>query len=199
MNGTYTVYKHTTPDGKCYIGITKQDVYNRWKSGSTYKSNYYFYRAIRIFGWHNIKHEIIATELTKEAAAEMEVALIQQYHSDIRSHGYNIAPGGFAPKQSEATKKKLSELHKGMRASESTKAKMSAIRKGVPKTYAHKLAISKARGGGLVLCVETGETFVSRNEAAKATQIGKTQISDCLNGIRATAGGYHWRRIENAV
>ena len=199
MEGTYTVYKHTTPDGKCYIGITKQDVSNRWKSGSAYKNNYCFYRAIRVFGWHNIKHEIIATDLTKEAAAEMEVALIKQYQSDIRSYGYNIAPGGFAPKQSEATKKKLSEIRKGMRASDSTKAKMSAMRKGVPKSTAHRLALSKARGGGLVLCVETGETFVSRNAAAKATRIGKTQISDCLNGSRTTAGGYHWRRIKNAI
>lgn len=199
MNATYIVYKHTTPDGKCYIGITKQAPAVRWGNGSNYKHNAVFYRAIRIFGWHNIKHEVIASGLTKEAAAEMECALIRRYQSDIRSHGYNIAPGGFAPKQSEATKQKLSALHKGMRASDSTKAKMSAVRKGVPKADAHRLAISKARGGGLVLCVETGETFLSRNAASKATHIGKTQISNCLNGVSETAGGYHWRRVENAV
>lgn len=28
---SYTVYIHTTPSGKRYIGITKQSIQNRWK------------------------------------------------------------------------------------------------------------------------------------------------------------------------
>lgn len=31
--GTYTVYKHTSPNGKVYIGITKLSVERRWQEG----------------------------------------------------------------------------------------------------------------------------------------------------------------------
>ena len=33
-----------------------------------------------------------------------------------------------------------------------------------------------------------------RNEAARITGVGKTQLSECLNGKMETAGGLHWRR-----
>ncbi|AAV30164.1 putative truncated GIY-YIG endonuclease [Lactobacillus phage LL-Ku] len=42
----YKVYKHTTPNNKVYIGITKLDVNKRWKNGNGYKHNQYFTRAI---------------------------------------------------------------------------------------------------------------------------------------------------------
>lgn len=29
----FTVYRHTSPSGKVYIGITCQDVKNRWQNG----------------------------------------------------------------------------------------------------------------------------------------------------------------------
>lgn len=35
----YTVYKHTTPSGKVYIGITKQKPWQRWNNGNGYKNN----------------------------------------------------------------------------------------------------------------------------------------------------------------
>lgn len=61
----YTVYKHTTPSGKVYIGITGRAVEKRWENGSGYKSNKYFYSAIKKYGWDNIKHEIVCTGLSK--------------------------------------------------------------------------------------------------------------------------------------
>ena len=41
-----------------------------------------------------------------------------------------------------------------------------------------------------VKCVETEELFSSIKEASEA--YGAQHISDCLNGKRKTAGGYHW-------
>lgn len=29
-NNNFCVYKHTSPSGKCYIGITNQDLEKRW-------------------------------------------------------------------------------------------------------------------------------------------------------------------------
>lgn len=38
----YTVYKHTTPSGKVYVGITKQKPEQRWDNGNGYKKNEHF-------------------------------------------------------------------------------------------------------------------------------------------------------------
>ena len=46
----YIVYKHTSPSNKIYIGITCQDVERRWRNGDGYKSQKYFYRAIKKYG-----------------------------------------------------------------------------------------------------------------------------------------------------
>ena len=35
----YYVYKHTFPNNKVYIGITKQKPIRRWKNGTNYKKN----------------------------------------------------------------------------------------------------------------------------------------------------------------
>lgn len=34
LKGDYVVYKHTAPNGKCYIGVTRQNPpEKRWKNG----------------------------------------------------------------------------------------------------------------------------------------------------------------------
>lgn len=60
----YVVYKHTTPSGKVYVGITGQKPARRWQNGYGYKDNEHFYRAIRKYGWENIKHEIVCAGLS---------------------------------------------------------------------------------------------------------------------------------------
>jgi len=90
----YTVYKHTCPNGKVYIGQTAQDVKRRWNNGTGYKENEYFYRAIKKYGWNNIKHEILFENLTQDEADQMEIALISQYKATDRSNGYNRHLGG---------------------------------------------------------------------------------------------------------
>lgn len=93
-SNNYTVYSHTSPKGKIYIGITKQKPNRRWHRGLGYKHNTYFYRAIEKYGWDNFKHEILCTNLTKEEAEAKEVDLIKKYKSNDRHFGYNIHSGG---------------------------------------------------------------------------------------------------------
>ena len=94
MEKTYTVYKHTTPSNKVYIGITSKPVNARWRNGLGYKKQPYFYKAIQKYGWENIKHEIIAELLTKDEACKMEIHLISEYESTNRDNGYNSSTGG---------------------------------------------------------------------------------------------------------
>ena len=68
----YTVYKHVSPSGKQYIGITKWDVEKRWSNGEGYKQCSYFYNAIQKYGWDNFEHIILYTNLSREKACEIE-------------------------------------------------------------------------------------------------------------------------------
>lgn len=91
----YKVYKHTSPNGKVYIGITNQKPERRWcKNGQGYKENEYFCRAIEKYGWNNFNHEILAENLTEEEACNMEIKLIEEFNSTDRSCGYNRHSGG---------------------------------------------------------------------------------------------------------
>ena len=109
----YVVYVHTFPNGKRYVGITCQDIQRRWRGGRGYEGQPVF-DAILKYGWDNIRHEIIATDLTKEEAEDIEIRLIKEYHSLSHENGYNIETGGNSTKRlSEETKKKISEKKKG--------------------------------------------------------------------------------------
>ena len=55
---TYTVYCHTSPSGKRYVGITCKSLNSRWQNGKGYLYNKHFYSAIQKYGWENFKHEI---------------------------------------------------------------------------------------------------------------------------------------------
>ena len=75
----YTVYKHTSPSGKVYIGITKRKPEYRWNKGKGYrKDQLLFYRAIKKYGWDNFTHEILYTGLSEKDAKNIEISLIRQ-------------------------------------------------------------------------------------------------------------------------
>lgn len=91
----YSVYMHTTPDGKKYIGLTSQyPPEKRFANGNGYAGNAPFYRAIQNFGWDKIKHEIISSDLSADEAATMEIQLIKEYDSTNPQNGYNRSKGG---------------------------------------------------------------------------------------------------------
>jgi predicted GIY-YIG superfamily endonuclease len=89
---TYCIYKHTSPNGKSYIGCTS-NLTNRsltHKSQSRNGSNALFHEAIREFSYDSFKHEILIEGIQdKELANRIELTLIKEsktYHPN----GYNI-------------------------------------------------------------------------------------------------------------
>lgn len=96
----YSIYKHTSPTGKSYIGITGlNDPEQRWLKGSGYYNQRLFYTAIKVWGWDNLTHEILEDGVsTKEEAHKKEAEYIQKYDSFY--NGYNSRPceGGGAMK-----------------------------------------------------------------------------------------------------
>lgn len=173
-NKIYTVYMHTCPNDKIYIGITCQEIKERWKNGKGYRGAF-FYKAIQKYGWENIKHEVLFEGLTKEQAEEKEIELIALYKSNQREYGYNVANGGGTNSgfhiseetkkilsekckassarywkgktHSEETKQLIGEQRKGKAHSEETKQKISASLKGIQRTETTRQKISEAQRG----------------------------------------------------
>ncbi len=108
---------HTSPSNKVYIGITSQDPQKRWGKGCNYKKHKYFYSAIQKYGWENIKHEILFSNLTETEAKKKEIELIAKYESTDKNFGYNLTQGGDGVKgyiPTEETKEKIKNTLKRM-------------------------------------------------------------------------------------
>lgn len=222
---SYTVYRHITPSGKSYIGITSRDITKRANyNGTGYKGCPLFYSAIVKYGWDNIDHQIIATGLTKEEAEAKEIELISLYGTTDPSKGYNLDNGGnCVGTHSQSTRAKMREALKGKpigrKASEATKEKHRLYwlennpQKGKPLTEAQKNAISKANKGRYsgdkhpkaraVKCLTTGEIYSTVKEAGEAVGVAYMSIIQSINPThrRQTAGKINgvalkWEYVE---
>lgn len=76
----YSVYVHTSPSGKYYVGMTGVEPELRWRNGVGYRGQDYIYNAIQKYGWENFEHEVVASNLLKEEAENFEKLLIKELH-----------------------------------------------------------------------------------------------------------------------
>lgn len=168
----YFVYKHTTPSGNVYIGITCQRLSQRWANGKGYKCQKLFARSIDKYGWDNIRHEVLFEGLTKEQAEQKEIELIAEYKS--KSISLNAANGGQVAggwHQTDDVRQKLSKIHMGKNNSQygrhhsdehrqkisqsligrprpqNVRDKISTGQRGKSKSEQHKIAISESIKG----------------------------------------------------
>ena len=217
----FYVYKHTCPNGKTYIGITSLELSRRWQNGLGYKRQPYFYNAILKYGWDNIKHEVLFTDLSKEEAEEKEIELIAKYKSNNKKYGYNIANGGnVIGTMSEETKAKISKALKGISKEVSpfkgkhhttaTKIKLSDLKKGNKNPMYGKriledtkLKMSKSHKNctlcKAIICLETGETFISASEVARIMKLSQGNVSAVARGQRKHTKGYHFKYTNMEV
>lgn len=94
MKNNYCVYIHEFPNGKRYVGLTRNTPKKRWNYGIGYKGQPRVYNAIKKYGWYNIEHKILFDELSKEEACEKEKELIKKYKTTDIKYGYNVSFGG---------------------------------------------------------------------------------------------------------
>ena len=182
----YTVYMHITPNNKVYIGITKQEPKKRWNSGYGYIQNKYFFNAILKYGWNNIEHKILFTNLTKEEAEQKEIEFIAFYKSNNRNYGYNIEKGG--------------HVNKGITAWNKGKQTPLEVREKQRKAKLNKYTGNKHWNSKKVKNITTGKVYNSFGEIAKELNIkNASHIVAVCKGKRNIAYGCKWKYLADVA
>ena len=202
----YSVYKHTFPNGKVYIGITSRDVKVRWGNGNNYKNCIAMDRAIKKYGWGNVKHDVLRTVDTKEEAERLEKLFIYKFGSNDERFGYNILAGGDARGDlPEKSKQRIGEKNKKIWLENPEKKQQAAMRmkkRMEDPRYRQKVidALKNSNAGerkkkrvrqmdldGNLIKIWNGLADIER--AGIAT---RQAISLCCLGKMKTAKGFQW-------
>lgn len=186
MSDNYTVYMHTCPNGKKYIGLTVRKPEERWGNGKHYQNNDHFYKAINKYGWDNIKHEIIEKNISKKRACELEQALIKKYDTTNRTKGYNKSIGGEKSSlgfhHTEEAKEKIREASRGRKQSKESIEKSRLYR--IKRVNIYDLSFNLLK------------TCESIAEAEKYTGVDNSNISSTCKGRYKQSNGYIFRYAD---
>lgn len=202
----YCVYKHTCPNGKSYIGITKQKTWERWGRGSGYATQF-FGKAVAKYGWDNITHEILFDGLTLEEANAKESEMIKKYDTHNPQKGYNLTDGGDGIKgyvATEEAKKAMSERAKRMWADpdkrkylENHLREISQKNKGRKQSEEHKKKVAEFHSIKVDQYSMDGIFITTHNSLMDAARsfglLENTLLVRCCQGKRKSAYGFIWK------
>lgn len=198
-----TIYLHLNKiNNKVYIGQTAQDLKERWKNGKGYKTCTYFYNAIQKYGWDNFEHIVLEQNenWTQEELNKKEQEYILFFNSNNPKYGYNITQGGsnISP---NALPKALEWMKEHPEFGKARAADMLKWQKEHPEEALQMRRINAKKASDArkrkVQCVETQQVFESASAAARAIpKTSQSKICMVCRGQRSTAGGYHWKYVE---
>ena len=166
--GPYTLYKHTAPDGRSYIGVTEKDPLERWNNGNGYKGNEPFFDSIQDYGWDSFTHEILQDNMSDQYAHAKEAILVAKFHC-LYPDGFNLQGGG----------------KRGYTRSQYVRDKISqSLSKPIAQIHPETGEILKV--------------WPSVKEAATELYMSAGDISDAAHDKgRHTAGGFKWKYIDD--
>lgn len=221
-NGKYVVYLITFPNNKKYCGYSS-NIKRRWRNENEYNKQLVVYRAIKKYGWNNLKKEILYVFDNAADALKQEAICIQEMDLLNKEKGYNVVPGGGDPPHglqyvSEEGYKKMQENGKRLaqevwgnpenaeyakqRMKEEIHKKRMLLSKEELKEKYGKHNIGKMPPNAktiLQIDLETNEIineYPSSRQAALALGLNKgasSNIRRTANGQGKTAYGYKWR------
>ena len=200
MDRLFTIYRHVSPMGRVYVGITSQDVETRWRHGDNYRNSTYFKRAIRKYGLKNFKHEILFTNVEEERAKRLEIELIRHYKG--LGISYNLTNGGDGTNGYHHTDEYKQFKSQQMKEFFSTERGKEICAKGgktnLGKKYNRKSGFTKGDYQVRTVCQYSLEgvllnKFKSVSDASRKTGANNCQIGKCLRGKAITAKNFMWR------
>jgi hypothetical protein len=216
----WCIYKHTNKvNGKVYIGQTCQAPEVRWQGGRGYSSLFPFGKAIDKYGWDSFEHEIIEDGLqTVDEANNREIYWISYYHSYVKDpecNGYNATKGGDNREHLGVSVYQLDgESYFIIRKWNTILAASQEL--GIDHRSIQRVCIGEYRHAGgfcwcfvedysenwqvrvdndkqVVICLETGQEYISAKEASKQTGICYGSITRVCRHQQNKAGGFTWK------
>lgn len=212
MEKKYKVYKHTCPNGKCYIGITSQSTESRWKNGRGYDTQL-FGKAVRKYGWENIEHEILFDGLSLDEAYQKEIELIFELQSYNPLFGYNCDLGGagssghfISDEQREKMRERSKEMWKDPKTREHLLKHLAEISKENIGRKRTQEAISKTKDALSIPVLQYNKQFELVAEHPSLMDAARNLNKNCNNLIsrvckqkHKTAYGYYWRYKDDPI
>ena len=169
----WKVYIHTFPNGKRYVGICKGSAKKRWGiCGKKYDRHPVMSAAISKYGWDNIKHEIVASNLSQKEAMQMEEMLIAKYKTFPPSlgFGYNCTTGGESRIPTDEQREKVGEYFREWWSIPENRENIIKSRIGKRKPMSEE---EKARNA---------ERLAEHNRGRPLAEERKRKISESLKG-----------------
>lgn len=170
---SYRVYRYTFPDGRMYIGVTKNKIETRRDQG--YQHNKPLREAIRSTGWAGINVDILEEGLDQNEAFIKEQYYIRKFNTSNPVYGYNVSLGGKA-------------TFEGLHHTEEHKRYISAVLKGREFSDVHIEHLRESHSGErkpVIRYMDDGSSikYKSLGDAALAVDGHKTNISRaCRSG-----------------
>lgn len=193
-------------NGKRYLGQKNFDKYGDYKN--YLGSGVAFEKAVKKYGRENFKRDIIIFCYSKEELNKAEYDLSVFFNVVESDDWYNLVLGGGATSGchlTNETKDKISKSKTGKPLSEYHKHRISEGLKGIVFSEEHKKKIANAMTGKKsvrakkVLCIELNREFASSHDAEIDLGINGHSIRNVCQGKQKTAGGYHWKYIEEVA
>ena len=188
------VYVHLFPNQKLYIGITSHNNPDkRWGVyGKGYENQSFVWKAIQKYGWDNIQHIILVSDIELEVAQEFEKCLIEKYKVRNPHFGYNACFGGATNAgyhHTEEYKEKLRQEMTGRYVGEKSPCYGKCLPEEIKKRISNTLT-------GRKVCDEVREKQSEALMGHPVTEETRQKISSAHRGVKLSE--YHRIRISES-
>lgn len=205
---------------KYYVGKTSRDSKERWGHNGCDYGRSVFRNVINKYGWDNILHIVITTNLTNKEACNLEKKLIKHLSSNKSEYGYNRTEGGDGGNCKEIYPVKQYTLD-GLYIATYNSAAEAARFLGFDKTHITRCCKHGGSSHGYMFSYEK-ETitkpfrrcnqqtviqltidgkyvadYYSLNEAHLKSGLNTDNLLRCIKGRNKTAGGYKWKYLKD--
>lgn len=177
----FTIYLHTSPSGKGYVGQSVDPIEVRWnKHVSAAKRNAgspLLGAAIRKYGADSFRHEVLDVMATQQGADLVEALWIKQRRTRAPG-GYNLAAGGNAPGyHHEETKVRIGKASSVRLQSMTPEQRAAHVKKGWSPARAKATAIRMTGSPAFKKMMNANkETWAGLDAAQRSARV-KHQLS----------------------
>lgn len=174
------IYKHTFPNGAVYIGRTNMKPEDRWLNGWGYKNSPLMFAAIIQFGWDNVKHDIIADNLTEEESIKLEYEQICLHSESCTVYNIHSVPPQVLAQENTHFIDPNTQQRPHIQTSTRLKYKDYIIPLTQKPYGIHSCCIDVYTSSGQFIC-----TYPSAKVASQELNVNHGDIISCCKGVKS--------------